>query len=45
MSLTFIHDFQNRIYSSLSEDKEIMFIVKKVYIGAIQDGVRGGPQN
>ena len=39
MSLTFIHDFQNRIYSSLSEDKEIMFIVKKIYIGAIQDGV------
>ncbi len=39
MSLTFIHVFQNRIYSSLSEDKEIMFIVKKIYIGAIQDGV------
>jgi len=39
MSLTFIHDFQNRIYSSLADDQKIMSIVKKVYIGVIQDGV------
>ncbi|GAB4164482.1 MAG: hypothetical protein Tsb006_4080 [Rickettsiaceae bacterium] len=38
MSLTFIHDFQNRIYSSLSADKEIMSIVQKIYIGTTQDG-------
>jgi len=38
MPLTFIHDFQNQIYSALVNDQEIMPIVKKVYIGAIQDG-------
>ena len=39
MSLTFIHDFQNRIYSALVNDQEIMSFVKKVYIGVIQDGI------
>ena len=38
MSLTFIHDFQNRIYTSLIEDANIMSAVNKIYIGVIQDG-------
>lgn len=38
MSLSFVHDFQNKIYSSLTLDTELMNIVKKVYIGTIQDG-------
>ena len=38
MSLSFIHDFQNKIYSSLSLDAKIMNIVQKIYIGTIQDG-------
>ena len=39
MSLTFIHDFQNRIYTSLLNDKDIMLVIKKIYIGVIQDGI------
>ncbi|RTK92290.1 MAG: hypothetical protein EKK61_05275 [Rickettsiales bacterium] len=38
MSLSFVHDFQNKIYSSLTLDSELMNIVKKIYIGTIQDG-------
>lgn len=38
MSLTFIHDFQNRIYTSLLYDEAISNLVKKIYIGTIQDG-------
>ena len=38
MSLTFIHDFQNQLYILLSSDKEIMKSVKKIYLGAMQDG-------
>jgi hypothetical protein len=38
MSLTFIHDFQNRIYSALSSDEKIMSKINKIYIGTIQDG-------
>lgn len=38
MSLSFVHDFQNKIYSSLTLDSEIMNIVQKIYIGTIQDG-------
>jgi hypothetical protein len=34
MSLTFIHDFQNRIYTTLVNDVDLMLLVKKVYIGA-----------
>jgi hypothetical protein len=39
MSLTFIYDFQNRIYSTLLNDKDIMLVIKKIYIGVIQDGI------
>ena len=39
MSLTFIHDFQSRIYSSLQSDADIMIIIKKIYIGVSQDGI------
>ena len=38
MSLTFIHDFQNKIYLSLKEDNNIMALIQKIYIGTIQDG-------
>ena len=38
MSLSFVYDFQNKIYSSLTSDATIMNIVQKIYIGTIQDG-------
>ena len=38
MSLTFINDFQNQIYESLSNDQDINAIIKKIYIGSVQDG-------
>jgi len=38
MSITFIHDFQNQLYSVLSGDKEIMDFVNKIYFGVVQDG-------
>ncbi len=38
MSLTFIHDFQNQLYKTLYEDSEIKSSVKKIYLGAVQDG-------
>ena len=37
MSLTFIHEFQNRLYTLLSNDQEIANSVKKIYFGAVQD--------
>ncbi|MDG1436316.1 MAG: hypothetical protein P8P83_00785 [Rickettsiaceae bacterium] len=39
MSLTFIHEFQNRLYRLLSDDQEISSSVKKIYFGAVQDGI------
>jgi len=39
MSLTFIYEFQNSLYKLLSEDPEISNSVKKIYFGAVQDGV------
>ncbi len=38
MSITFIHDFQNQLYSLLSTDKEIMDFINKIYFGVVQDG-------
>ena len=38
MSLIFIHDFQNRLYTLLSKDKEIMKSINKIYLGVVQDG-------
>ena len=38
MSLTFISEFQNQIYTVLLADEEIKASVKKVYFGAVQDG-------
>jgi len=38
MSLTFIHDFQSKLYSVLSNDQEIADSVKKIYFGVVQDG-------
>lgn len=38
MSLNFVHDFQNKIYSSLLLDENIMNNVQKIYIGTVQDG-------
>jgi len=38
MSLTFIHDFQNRLYTLLSNDDEIIKSINKIYLGVVQDG-------
>ncbi|MDP4709525.1 MAG: hypothetical protein NWS20_05975 [Rickettsiaceae bacterium] len=37
MSLTFIHDFQNRLYTLLFDDQEIMQSINKIYLGVVQD--------
>ena len=38
MSLTFIDEFQKQLYSVLSQEKEIMNYIKKIYFGTVQDG-------
>jgi len=38
MSLTFIHDFQSRLYTLLFDDQEIMKSINKIYLGVVQDG-------
>ena len=38
MSCTFIYKFQNKLYMLLADNAEIKGMVKKIYIGAVQDG-------
>ena len=38
MSLVFIHNFQNQLYSILDGNAEIKNSIKKIYFGAVQDG-------
>ena len=38
MSLTFINNFQHHVHSTISNNREIMSVIKKIYFNPVQDG-------